>query len=48
MEGYSDMKYGVLVGRKGGLTKEMTLNAMNGEEIAAYFNSRLVNIKESK
>jgi len=37
MEGYADMKYGVLVGRKGGLTKEMTLNALSGEEIAAYF-----------
>jgi len=40
MEGYSDMKYGVLVGRKGGLTKEMTLNTLNGEEIAAYFAGR--------
>lgn len=37
MEGYADMKYGVLVGRKGGLTKEMTLNTMSGEEIAAFF-----------
>lgn len=40
MEGYGDMKYGVLVGRKGGLTKEMTLNALSGEEIAAYFAAR--------
>ena len=40
MEGYSDMKYGVLIGRKGGLTKEMTLNALSGEEIAAYFAER--------
>jgi DNA polymerase (family 10) len=40
MEGYADMKYGVLVGRKGGLTKEMTLNALSGDEIASYFASR--------
>lgn len=40
MDGYADMKYGVLVGRKGGLTKEMTLNSLSGEEIAAYFAQR--------
>ncbi|OOG71733.1 DNA polymerase/3'-5' exonuclease PolX [Algoriphagus sp. A40] len=40
MEGYSDMKYGVLVGRKGGLTKEMTLNALSREEITAFFAER--------
>jgi DNA polymerase (family 10) len=40
MEGYADMKYGVLVGRKGGLTKEMTLNTLSREEIAAYFAKR--------
>lgn len=40
MDGYADMKYGVLVGRKGGLTKEMTLNTLSGEEIAAYFAQR--------
>ena len=40
MDGYADMKYGVLVGRKGGLTKEMTLNALSGDEIASYFASR--------
>nr|WP_317130777.1 helix-hairpin-helix domain-containing protein [Algoriphagus aquimarinus] len=45
MEGYADMKYGVLVGRKGGLTKEMTLNAMSGEEIRTYFNTRLEKVK---
>jgi DNA polymerase (family 10) len=45
MDGYADMKYGVLVGRKGGLTKEMTLNALNGEEIASYFASRKSIIK---
>jgi DNA polymerase (family 10) len=45
MEGYADMKYGVLVGRKGGLTKEMTLNALSGDEIAAYFAQRKAKIQ---
>lgn len=44
MDGYADMKYGVLVGRKGGLTKEMTLNALSGEEIGAYFAERKAGI----
>lgn len=48
MEGYADMKYGVLVGRKGGLTKEMTLNAMNGKELGKYFSSRLEKLKANK
>ncbi|MEX2591678.1 MAG: helix-hairpin-helix domain-containing protein [Anditalea sp.] len=39
-EAYADMKYGVLIGRKGGLTKEMTLNALSAEELAAYFADR--------
>lgn len=38
--GYGDMKYGVLVGRKGGLAKEMTLNALSREEIEKYFANR--------
>jgi DNA polymerase (family 10) len=45
MEGYSDMKYGVLIGRKGGLTKEMTLNSLSGKEIDAYFADRKAGIK---
>ncbi|SMP29161.1 DNA polymerase (family 10) [Algoriphagus winogradskyi] len=48
MEGYADMKFGVLVGRKGGLTKEMTLNALNGDEIGNYFDKRLENLKVKK
>ena len=43
--GYEDMRYGVLMGRKGHLTKEMTLNAKSVEEIAAYFDERKANIK---
>ncbi|MDX5420498.1 MAG: DNA polymerase/3'-5' exonuclease PolX [Hymenobacteraceae bacterium] len=38
--GYDDMKYGVLVGRKGGLTKEMTFNAKPVEEVEKYFRER--------
>ena len=45
MDGYLDMKYGVLVGRKGGLTKEMTLNALSREEIAAFFAERKARIQ---
>ncbi|GGF41972.1 helix-hairpin-helix domain-containing protein [Echinicola rosea] len=38
--GYFHMKYGVLTGRKGGLTKAMTLNALSGKEIGEYFAKR--------
>ncbi len=38
--GYSDMRYGVLMGRKGGLSAEMTFNAKNREEVDAYFKQR--------
>jgi DNA polymerase (family X) len=39
-EAFSDMQYGVLVGRKGGLTKEMTLNTLNATDLHHYFNNR--------
>ncbi|MDX5479816.1 MAG: PHP domain-containing protein, partial [Cyclobacteriaceae bacterium] len=45
MEGYADMRYGVLVGRKGGLTKEMTFNALSRTEVEAYFQERKNKIK---
>ncbi|CAN5891922.1 helix-hairpin-helix domain-containing protein [soil metagenome] len=38
--GYADMKYGVLMGRKGGLTKEQTFNALSADEVGAYFEER--------
>ena len=41
MEGYADMRYGVLVGRKGGLTADMTFNALNLEEIEKHFSKRV-------
>lgn len=40
LDGLEDMKYGVNVGRKAGLTKEMTLNAMSSEAISQYFLQR--------
>ena len=38
--GYADMRYGVLMGRKGGLSAEMTFNVKSREEVAAYFVQR--------
>lgn len=39
-DGYHDMRYGLLVGRKGGLTKEMTFNALSRDDVARHFESR--------
>jgi DNA polymerase (family 10) len=39
-EGFHDMRYGVLVARKGGLTAKQCLNAFSLEEISNHFNSR--------
>ncbi|WP_046244656.1 helix-hairpin-helix domain-containing protein [Hymenobacter terrenus] len=44
-DGYADMRYGVLMGRKGFLTKEMTFNTKSVDEAAAYFEARKSNIK---
>ncbi|MBD2767367.1 DNA polymerase/3'-5' exonuclease PolX [Hymenobacter sp. BT664] len=43
-DGYADMHYGVLMGRKGLLTKEMTFNTKSVEEAAAYFEKRKAGI----
>ncbi|MBC6696776.1 DNA polymerase/3'-5' exonuclease PolX [Hymenobacter sp. BT190] len=43
--GYADMRYGVFMGRKGGLTKEMTFNAKSAAEVAEYFAKRKAAIK---
>ncbi len=43
--GYDDMKYGVLVGRKGGLTKEMTFNTKSAEEVDSWFKKRKASIQ---
>ncbi|GAA4000319.1 helix-hairpin-helix domain-containing protein [Hymenobacter fastidiosus] len=47
-DGYADMRYGVMMGRKGGLTKEMTFNALTAEEMAAYFARRKAGIKPAE
>jgi DNA polymerase (family 10) len=39
-EGFLDMHYGILAGRKGGLNKEMCLNAFTLEEIKKVFESK--------
>lgn len=44
-DGFKDMYYGVCVGRKGGLTKEKTLNAWSLEKVDAYFKERKEKIK---
>ncbi|WP_338875869.1 helix-hairpin-helix domain-containing protein [Spirosoma sp. SC4-14] len=40
LAGLLDMHYGVAVGRKGGLTKEMTFNALPLQEMADYLQRR--------
>ncbi|GEO06411.1 DNA polymerase/3'-5' exonuclease PolX [Adhaeribacter aerolatus] len=40
MAGYDDMRYGVFMGRKGGLTREMTFNAWSAEAVASHFEAR--------
>ena len=44
-DGYADMRYGVLMGRKGLLTKDMTFNAKTVDEAAAYFEKRKAEIQ---
>ncbi|MEM1135464.1 MAG: DNA polymerase/3'-5' exonuclease PolX [Bacteroidota bacterium] len=39
-EGYQDMRFGLLVGRKAGLTSEMTFNALSREAVDQHFNKR--------
>ncbi|RZK48468.1 MAG: DNA polymerase/3'-5' exonuclease PolX [Pedobacter sp.] len=41
-EGFLDMKYGVLVGRKGGLTASYNLNSYTLPELTTYFKDRKV------
>ncbi len=39
-EGFHDMKYGVLVARKGGLAADKCLNALSLQEITGVFNRK--------
>jgi len=41
--GLLDMHYGVAVGRKGGLTKAMTFNAMSADEVQRHFEKKILN-----
>ncbi len=45
-EGFNDMYYGVLVGRKGGLTKEDNFNSLSRNQVEEYFNKRKEKINE--
>ncbi|MEN8249080.1 MAG: PHP domain-containing protein [Bacteroidota bacterium] len=38
--GFDDMRYGVHIGRKGGLTKEQTFNAWSLDKVESYFSER--------
>lgn len=40
MSEYDNMRYGVLVGRKAGLGKEQTFNALSAEQVAAHFETK--------
>ncbi len=40
MEGYHDMEYGLIIGRKGGLTAEMTFNALSQESVKEHFEQK--------
>jgi len=44
MQGYLDMVYGIHIARKGGLTKKLTFNALDREEIEKYFFERKQNL----
>jgi DNA polymerase (family 10) len=39
-DGFHDMYYGVLTGRKGGLTADMTFNTRSAAEVEQYFSKR--------
>ena len=40
MDGYKDMRFGLLVGRKAGLTAEMTFNAFTQQQAAEHFEKK--------
>ncbi|MFA6275291.1 MAG: helix-hairpin-helix domain-containing protein [Pedobacter sp.] len=43
-EGFHDMRFGVMVARKGGLTAEKCLNAFSLAEITNYFNQKKISL----
>ena len=48
VEGNLDMKYGTLIARKGGLSKENCLNAMSLEQITKIFEQQKTKLKLGK
>jgi DNA polymerase (family 10) len=48
VEGFLDMHYGILAARKGGLSKEMCLNALSVEEIKTEFESKKAGINAKR
>jgi DNA polymerase (family 10) len=46
MEGFEDMRYGVSVARKGGLTTDMTFNALTGSQMRQYLVERKKRIQQ--
>ncbi len=40
IKGFDDMQFGVMTGRKGGLTPAQTMNAWSGSDLEAYFEKR--------
>lgn len=44
MDGYHHMRFGLLAGRKGGLTADMCFNALSREEIGKFFEERKAKI----
>lgn len=44
MDGYHHMRYGLLAGRKGGLTANMCFNALSRDEIGKFFEERKAKI----
>ncbi|MCB0396047.1 MAG: hypothetical protein KDD36_05315 [Flavobacteriales bacterium] len=40
MDGLTDVRYGCLAGRKGGLLRSMTFNTQSAEEVGAFFKGR--------
>lgn len=48
MEGFKDLHYGVCIARKGGLTKQMTFNALSKEQVEKYFYGKKHKTKGNK
>jgi len=48
MAGFHDMHYGVAMGRKGGLTRDMTFNALTLPEMERYLSERRARIQASQ